>query len=78
MNTNELQYKLVEFAYPSSPTAIKAGYGDTGCWYVSLYTDSNTCINGLKVAFSQEQKEAVEHANTLPQEWSKNRRFFNY
>jgi hypothetical protein len=35
--------KLIEYAYPTSTTATKQGYGETGCWFVSLYKSITAC-----------------------------------
>jgi hypothetical protein len=60
-----MQTKLVEYAYPSSETATKAGYGNTGCWLVSIYATESACSKSKAVYFSKDKQAAIDHANTL-------------
>jgi hypothetical protein len=60
-----MQTKLVEYAYPSSKTATKAGYGDTGCWFVAIYSTTSAFSKKREVFFSKEKQPAEEHASTL-------------
>lgn len=58
--------KLIEYAYPSSTTATKEGYGKTGCWFVGLYREETSCLR-IKVLKSFAAKEDAEkYAESLP------------
>jgi hypothetical protein len=60
------QAKLIEYAYPTSTTAVKNGYGKTGCWFVSLYK-SETAIDRVKtLQYFATKQQAEQFADTLP------------
>lgn len=73
-----IEYKLVEFAYPTSITATKQGHGRTGVWYVSLYDGPKNLLNGRKVFFDPKKEKALEYAENMPNPWSDNRKYFDY
>jgi hypothetical protein len=57
--------KLVEYAYPTSTTATKAGYGKTGCWFVALYKcDGHKRIKILE--YFTDKEAATIYADLLP------------
>jgi hypothetical protein len=60
-----MQTKLVEYAYPTSETATKAGYGNTGCWFVGIYATESAFSKKREVFFSKEKQAAEEHASAL-------------
>ncbi len=72
-----MQAKLIEYAYPSSTTATKAGYGKTGCWFVALYA-SVTSWNKVKtLGYFAQQHEAKTYADNLPNEYHQGHKYFS-
>ena len=67
-NRNEVErntVKGVDFSYPSSPNAERAGMSRTGCYTVSLHDD-----NGCRaVAHYADKADAFAHAAKMPQRW---------
>ena len=59
-----MKYTLVEYAYPTSKTATKFGFGKIGCY--TVITCPNETFDGWKdVAAYATKKEAEQHAETL-------------
>ncbi len=58
--------KCVDWSYPSSPNAVKAGFGSTGCWTVSTTCKGET---PKAVASFPERVEAITYAQSLPFKW---------
>jgi len=81
MSKKELKAKLVEYAYPSSPTATKAGYGDIGTWFVGLYetVDAHKRIKIDKFfpGTAEGKVLAVAHAESLPQSYNWMHKYHN-
>ena len=59
--------KIVDFAYPTSTTAIKAKMADTGC-YVLYYLDGNW--NKKDLGYYQQKHNAISEGEKLPQAWN--------
>lgn len=66
--------KLIEYAYPTSVKAEKAGFGATGCWYVAMYPDIDASFGGMPIpeSFSNDKAKVMEFADKLPQPYNKN------
>ena len=64
----EVLSKLIEYAYPSSTTATKNGYGKTGCWFVSLYKTIDKRVKIVK--FFSDKKQAEDFAETMPEPYN--------
>lgn len=73
-----METKLIEYAYPSSTTATKAGMGNTGCWFVSLY-QGDTCnrIRVIEDSYTTDKQTAINYANSLPNEFNPMHKYFN-
>lgn len=71
------QAKLIEYAYPTSTHATKAGYGKTGCWFIRLYksVDSWEKVKDLKVYFT-DKDSAKQYADTLPNPYHVGMKYF--
>jgi hypothetical protein len=65
--------KNLEYAYPTSVTAEKAGYGATGCWYVKLYPAIDAMFGGDAVpnSYRATKEQAKQFADTLPHPYNK-------
>lgn len=79
-NTNIAKAKLIEYAYPTSTTATKAGYGQIGCWFVSLYK-SETASDRIEVlkyfpGTAEGKKLAYEYAESLPNSYNWMHKYF--
>lgn len=74
-----MKSKLIEYAYASSPAAIKAGHGLTGCWFIKLYPDGNTLMGGKQIGdFFPIKSDAVDYADSLPNPYhSAHNKYFN-
>lgn len=61
--------KSVSYAYPTSPAAVRAGRGATGCYLVEIITD-----NGARrlPGFSawNDKADALAYAESLPEPWN--------
>ncbi|GGA92642.1 hypothetical protein [Puia dinghuensis] len=57
--------KLVEYAYPTSTTAKKAGFGKTGCWFVALYKEDTFSRRSI-LDYFLEKEAATAYADSLP------------
>ena len=63
-------YKAVDYAYPTSTTATRNGYGKTGCYAVKLvhvHPDGNWTYTHVK-AFAKADA-AYNHAAARPENW---------
>lgn len=61
-----MQVKLIEYAYPTSTTAIRAGFGKTGCYFVSLYDSDRALFRTTVLKFFVNKQDAEQFANSLP------------
>ena len=58
----------VDWSYPSSPNAERAGFGKTGCWSVKLYCDTRP--PQAIAAYAPDLKpEAIRYAASLGHPW---------
>jgi hypothetical protein len=66
--------KLIEYAYPTSTKAVKAGFGSTGCWYVALYPDIDASFGGMPLpeTFSNDKAKVKAIADKMPEPYNKN------
>jgi len=71
------QAKLIEYAYPSSTTATKAGYGKTGCWFVALYESDTSSKEVEKLKFFTKKQEAITFSESLPNPYHTWHKYFN-
>lgn len=80
MSKKEPAAKLIEFAYASSTTATKAGYGKVGTWFVALYPEVNSTKRAKIVRFflgtSEGKKQAKTYADALPQQYNWMHKYF--
>lgn len=62
-----MKAKLIEYAYPTSPLAKKAGMYKTGCWFVGIYESESSCkrLEILKPFFLTKEM-VTKHAESLP------------
>lgn len=65
LKTVEMETKLVDYAYPTSTTATRAGYAKTGCWFVALYK-GDKCAPKKIVDFFPDKEAANAYAELLP------------
>ena len=73
-----MQAKLIEYAYPTSTTATKAGYGETGCWFIRLYPTVSACLTTEKpIYFTADKQAAIDHAESLPNPYNWMHKYFN-
>lgn len=61
-------YKSLEYAYPSSPTAIKKGYANTGCWFIRFYPSPDFVKPYREIGHSNDKEAVVRHYDSLPQQ----------
>lgn len=63
-----MRAKLIEYAYPSSTTAVKAGFGKTGCWFIGLYKSETTMIRSTILAnsYTADKDSVTALADSLP------------
>lgn len=66
-----MQSKMVEYAYPSSITAEKAGFGRTGCWFVAIYPTESASTRCDSKYFTLDKNLAKSYADSLaiPYNW---------
>lgn len=62
-----MTFKSVDYAYPTSPSASKFGFGKTGCYCVELSKDQQP---PKAIAGYATRQEALAHAKRLPESWS--------
>lgn len=55
-----------DHAYPTSITATKAGMGNAGCWFVSLYVYTSSFNRVKTLKYFKVQQEAETFAASLP------------
>lgn len=60
--------KSVEWAYPTSGSAVRFGFNAAGCWVVKL---SHGISPSEAVAGYADKADALKHANSLPQPFSR-------
>jgi len=74
----QIKAKLIEYAYPTSTTATKAGYGKAGCWFVRLYPSIEACITNEKpLVFSADKAEMESYAALLPNPYNWMHKYHN-
>ena len=63
--------KIIEYCYPSSPAAEKAGFGKTGCYYVAQYKTGSAASKKtiLQVFPSKESAKAFAESLPIPYNW---------
>lgn len=71
------QAKLIEYAYPTSTTATKAGMSKTGCWFVALYKSITSADRVKVLKYFLNKSQAVEYANKLPNPYNWMHKYFN-
>ena len=71
-----MKAKLIEYAYPTSTTATKNGYGKTGCWFVCLMESENSCKKVETLKYFLNKSQALEYANTLPNPFNFMHKYF--
>lgn len=66
--------KLIEYAYPTSVKAERAGFGETGCWYVALYPDIDANFGGMPLpeTFTNDKVKVKQLADAMPEPYNKN------
>lgn len=65
--------KMIQFAYPSSPLAVSAGYATTGCWYIILYPSIDSSFSiGKPLHFFEKKEGAKVVADLMPEPYNKN------
>ena len=72
-----MKAKLIEYAYPSSKTATKNGYGKTGCWFVTLYKSDTSLDKTDNLAYFGDKSEAIKYAESLPIPYNFQHKYFN-
>ena len=73
-----MQAKLIEYAYPASEIATKAGRRKTGCWFVSLYANEETCTEMVEIlGFFGDMQYAINYAIRLPHPFNHMHKYFN-
>lgn len=65
-----MKTKLIEYAYPSSITATKNGYGKTGCWFVSLYDGQSQFKRVEVLKYFADKQAAINYAESLPNSYN--------
>jgi hypothetical protein len=70
--------KLIEYAYPSSTTAKNAGFPETGCWFVRLYLNEDSCFPSSKpLAYFENKQDAINYAESIPNPYNFMHKYFN-
>lgn len=72
-----METKLIEYAYPSSITATKNGYGKTGCYFVSLFKNDSSFSRVKILQYFLKKADAFNYAETLPNEYNHMHKYFN-
>ena len=72
-----MEAKLIEYAYPTSTTATKAGMGKTGCWFVSLYKSVSSYDRVKRVKYFLTEPEAFAYAESLPNPYNVTHKYHN-
>lgn len=68
MSTIKLLTKAVAYAYPTSPDAVRFGFGNTGCYTVEMHQLNHA---PKPVAAYATEAEARSHCERLPMEYSR-------
>lgn len=58
--------KIIEYCYPSSPEAERAGMGKTGCYYVAQYKTGSVASKKTVLKHFPSKELAIAYAETLP------------
>lgn len=72
-----MESKLIEYAYPTSATATKQGYGKIGCWFVSLYKDENSIQKIKTLKYFVNKEDAETFAQSLPNPYNFMHKYHN-
>lgn len=73
-----MQAKLIEYAYPSSTIATKAGYSKTGCWFITLYPSIDACFGEEKTGhYFLKKEDAIAKADSMPEPYNNMHKYFN-
>lgn len=70
--------KLIEYAYPSSTTATKHGFGKTGCWFIGIYKDANSWEKLEQKGFTNNKQQAINAFDVLANPAHYGMKYFNY
>lgn len=63
--------KIVNFSYPTSPNAVRFGFGAAGCWTLSLnYTHATTLIPPRAVSGHATRDEALAAGRARQEPWN--------
>ncbi len=73
----ENKTKLIEYAYPTSTTANKAGMGKTGCWFVALYKSITAIDRAEILQYFAKKEDAINYAESLPNDYNFLHKYFN-
>lgn len=57
--------KLINYAYPTSETAVKSGYGNTGCYYISIHENETSHKELSRTKAFQHKKDAIAYADSM-------------
>lgn len=60
------QSKLIDYAYPTSETAVKSGFGKTGCYYISIHETETSWKELKRSQCFKTKQEAIDFANKIP------------
>lgn len=71
-------YKLIEYAYPTSTTAVKAGFGKQGCWFIGIYENAFTIIRASIVtnSYTNDKERALTTAESIPLPYHNDNKYF--
>lgn len=72
-----MESKLIEYAYPTSTTASKAGMYKTGCWFVTLYKNENSMTRVKTLKYFSEKQDAETFADSLPNPYNFMHKYHN-
>jgi hypothetical protein len=65
-----MKYKTVGYAYPTSPTATRHGYGKTGCYYVATGKQPDSDVAQKIEGVWPDEASALEYARRVQLPWS--------
>ncbi len=60
-----MKAKAIEYAYPSSTTAVKHGHATTGCWVIKIYPSVESTIGGKDVEVFGKKETAIAFADAM-------------
>lgn len=66
-----VKYKEVSYAYPTSPTAEKAGYSKTGCYRVKGFGCNQLMSFSKIVGIFTDRDEAFNFADQRPEQYGR-------